>query len=71
MDEGRQMVSEDKGKQHLKRQTLEFDVKYGGWQKPEENWSVHIYLRESDQQLGSHRLHPLQGSSFMPLLGFL
>lgn len=41
MDEGRQMVSEEKEKQQLKRQTLEFAVKYGGWQKPEENWSVH------------------------------
>ena len=33
------MVSEDKGKKHPKRWTLEFAVKYSGWQKPEEKGS--------------------------------
>lgn len=39
VDEGKQMVSEDKGKKQLKRRTLEFAVKYSGWQKPEEKGS--------------------------------
>lgn len=60
------MIRASGGKKRLKRQTLEFGVKYSAWMKPGETY-MHTF-GNANPQLGSERLSPLGGKSCMSLL---
>lgn len=59
------MVRVGEGKKYLKRQILEFEIKYDCWQKVIEIRDMNIYFRRDKLVVWEERLFFLEGSLFM------